>query len=126
MLIFSIPAILSVATRLVLRRRRLWFDDVRIMLIIIDSNRTLTDLTPQGWAFFSALALLVQLGAVFTITRTKTHPFCERKFRRALTILPTHRPRRAGRHSLLLDIGWILYNYLVRIGNITFRIHIFF
>jgi len=34
--------------RMILRRRRLWFDD--------------------AWAFFSALALLVQIGAVYTVT----------------------------------------------------------
>jgi hypothetical protein len=45
MIVFSIPAILLTATRIVLRRRRLWFDD--------------------AWALLSALALIVQIGAVF-------------------------------------------------------------
>jgi hypothetical protein len=47
-LIFSIPAFLSVVARIALRRRRLWFDDAS--------------------ALFSALALLVQLCAVFIVT----------------------------------------------------------
>ncbi|KAF8690338.1 hypothetical protein AX14_003003 [Amanita brunnescens Koide BX004] len=45
MLVGSTVAILSTATRIILRRRRLWVDD--------------------AWAFFSSLALLVQLVAVF-------------------------------------------------------------
>ncbi|KIL59947.1 hypothetical protein M378DRAFT_962597 [Amanita muscaria Koide BX008] len=48
MLVFSIPAVLSAGTRIMLRRHRIWADDV--------------------WALVSLLALIVQIAAVFIYT----------------------------------------------------------
>ncbi|KAM6492194.1 hypothetical protein JOM56_011918 [Amanita muscaria] len=52
MLVFSIPAVLSAVTRIMLRRHQMWADDV--------------------WALVSLLALIVQIAAVFIYTGTIT------------------------------------------------------
>lgn len=69
-----------------------------VLIMPITDLKQNTNSPLQGWAFFSALALLVQLGAVFTITRTNPM-FCKLNVQ---TRIDPHTQTKKGRASLAI------------------------